>query len=450
MHEPINCPYCGRDDGQLKAGMNGDRQRFRCAHCAKRYTADPSKRGYPPQVREKARSMHAEGASASVIAQTCGVAKRTVFLWLKEAAQQTSAPAGERDKTVDATSQPVALRRASIKDVAAHAGVSVSTISNFLNRTGRMSEATERRVRAAIDELHFAPNSLTRAIRERRTRILGLITYGISDLEQPNSITSGLLAGVNTACQEADYDFLVYTNFWQPEKHYTGINFLNGQVDGLIWVSPDMREPLLQRVGEAGLPTVALLSRHVPKNVGYVNADNAGGIRLLVEHLAGLGHRRLAFLGPEFSSNYQDRRDGFWKAVNDAGLTEDCCEFYPRKEMWVMQRYDHAIQKWFTSPNPPTAVVTADDGFAHRAISCLNALGYRVPDDVSVTGFCNAPSAAWDWPGALTTIHQPIREIALAAGRQLIDRIEGRTSQQIIAETLDVQLVVRGSTGPVP
>jgi len=395
-------------------------------------------------------AMHAKGARAKDIAVSCGVSKRTVFLWLSEA--KKAAPSAEDDALevpVPAAQQP-AVKRASIQQVAQHAGVSVSTVSNFLNRTGRMSEATQKRIRVAIEELHFAPNSLTKAIRERRTRILGLITHGISELDQPNVFTTGLLAGMNDACREADYDFLVYTNFWQVEKHYTGLNFLNGQVDGLIWVAPAMREPFLERVGAAGLPTVALLTRHVPAGVGYVNADNVGGIELVVEHLIQLGHRRLAYLGPEHSSNYGDRRAGFWAAVEQAGLRAGCREFCPRTDIWRMERYDEALGAWCSSPDRPTAVITADDGFALTAISYLEAHGYRVPDDVSIVGFNDVPNAAVASRDGLTTLRQPFREMAQTAARSLIERIEGRMHEQIFTATLDVELVVRGSTGLPP
>lgn len=451
MHELVVCPYCGHGDRQMKAGTSGSNQRFLCSYCAKRYVAAAQKRGYSEEIREKVRVMRAAGAGIEEIARTCGVSKRTVFLWLSEA-RQSELPPAERfeDKPAEtAPAQPVP-KRASIKDVAARAGVSVSTVSNFLNRAGRMNEDTEKRIRAAIEDLHYAPNSLTRAIRERRTRTLGLITYGISTLDGPDTITAQMIAGMNDSCRQADYDFLIYTNFWQPEKHYTGVSFLNGRVDGLVWVAPEIQEPLLEHVGAAGLPAVALLTRHVPPGVGYVNANNVGGIERAVEHVVQLGHRRLAYLGPVYSSNYMDRRDGFWNAVKGHGLSDGCCEFSPRSDFWSGKRYERTLERWCTSPNRPTAILTCDDGLALIVIEWLEAHGYRVPDDFSIIGFNDAANAATEWPGGLTTLKQPFREIARTAAHYLIDWIEGRAHGPICAGAFDVELIVRGSTGLAP
>ena len=310
MNESHDCPFCHRSDRQVKAGMNGELQRYKCGLCGRRYTLTPHKRGYSEDVRNAARDMRSAGSSIGAIATACGVSRRTVSDWLHQTPEPTQAAVIPSTPT-----QPPLRVRTSIKQVAERAGVSVSTVSNFLNSSGRMSEATHERIRLAVEELHFSPNSLVKAIRNKRTRILGLITYGIGDLDAPYSITGGLLQGINDATVEADYDFLVYTNWFQAEKHYTGLSFVNGHVDGLIWAAPSMEEPLLERVAAAGLPVVALLSRHVPDGVGYVNSDNIDAVTQVVHHLLELGHRRIVYMGPAHSSNYIDRHTGFWSAV---------------------------------------------------------------------------------------------------------------------------------------
>jgi len=115
-----------------------------------------------------------------------------------------------------------------------------------------------------------------------------------------------------------------------------------------------------------------------------------------------------------------------------------------------MENYGNVLKAWAAAPDRPTAIVAVDDMFANFAIECFEALGYRVPEDFSVTGFNNMPSSANGWRLGLTGIRQPIREMALTAGRQLIDVIEHGSPDRPCAITVGVELIVGGTTGRAP
>ena len=445
MEPMIACPHCRRADRQVRAGMSGDSQRYKCGHCGRRYTPAPRPRGYPDDLRLQARRLRAEGLTAKEIGTRLGVPARSVANWVRR--PEETAPAAEAAPAPPDPDRP-GRRRPTIRDVAERAGVSTSTVSNFLNQRGRMSEATGGRIRAAVEALSFTPNFFVRAIRQRRTGILGVMTFGLGDLDTDSSLSAPLLQGVNDAADAAEYEILLYTG-WPGRAHrYSGLNFLDGHVDGLLWVGPALREPILERLAAAGLPVVALLTRHVPPGVGWVNADNAGAMRALVAHLLGLGHRRIGYLGPAHSSNYLDRRDSFRQAMADAGLAGGALEDSAAEDVWEWAAYEATLERWLALPDRPTALIAGDDGFADFAARTIARHGLRVPQDISVTGF-NDAGFAKRVCGGLTTVRQPFRRIAQLGGERLIALIGGAGAADCRL-TVPAELVVRASTGPPP
>ena len=452
MEPMIACPHCRRADRQVRAGMNGDSQRYKCGHCGRRYTPAPRPRGYPDDLRLQARRLRAEGLTAKEIGIRLGVPTRSVANWVRRSPETAQAPeavpAPPAMPALDRPAPPAApaRRRPTIHDVAERAGVSTSTVSNFLNQQGRMSAATGERIRAAIEALSFTPNFFVRAIRQRRTGILGVLTFGLGDLETDSSLSAPLLQGVNDAADVAEHEILLYTG-WPGRAHrYSGLNFLNGHVDGLLWVAPWMHEPILERLAAAGLPVVALLTRHVPPGIGWVNADNLGAMHLLVAHLTALGHRRIGYLGPAHTSNYRDRRDGFRQAMADAGLAGEALEYAEAEAVWDWPAYEATLERWLALPDRPTALIASDDGYADYAARTIARHGLRVPEDISVTGF-NDAGFAKRVCGGLTTIRQPFRRIAQLGGERLIALIGGASAADCRL-TVPTELVVRASTGP--
>jgi LacI family transcriptional regulator len=460
------CPFCGRTDGQVRAGYGGGRrrrQRHKCGACGRRYTAEAQERGYPAELREQALRLSAEGAGVRVIARTLGVNHQTAANWIKAVAgvgggddSGAAPPEAHVGPPLIASPRIAASeekqRRATIHDVAVMAGVSNSTVSNYLNHKGHMSATTRQRVETAMDSLHFTPSALVRAIRRRQTRIIGVLLFGLNtlDVDVGKSITPPLLAGINEAAEEAEYDVLLYPGFLYRPRRHPGLPFLNGQIDGLLWVAPKFDEPILQRVADAGLPVVALLTRHVPNRAGYVNADNLDATRRIVAHLVEAGHRRIARAGAAHSSNDRDRHDAYRQAVASHGLP-----FRPDWDVVVDDPdappevysaiYGTILDRWLAQPEPPTAIVLPSDGAASIMIDEVRRRGRRVPEDLAITGFDDVPDAM-QIGGGLTTVRQPFRRIGITAVERIVAMIEGAPVDSCRV-TLPAEMIVRRTTG---
>lgn len=449
--ENISCPHCQTSEQQTRAGLNrSGTPRFRCGKCQRYHTPHPRGRGYPEALRQEALEAHAAGVPLRRIARLLGVNHQSVVNWVRQQAPHSphptdTLPLPEREEL------PVAKTRATIEDVARQAGVAASTVSNYLNNKGRMSAATRERLREAIDALHFSPNALVRAIRARHTRILGVLIFDLErmDTRGDHALTIPLLAGIYAAANTAGYDVLLYTGWPKRPERHSGMDFLNGHVDGLLWAVPEIDAPALARVSVAGLPVVALLSRHVPANVGYVNGENISAVEALVCHLAERGHRRIAFAGPaRRSSNYEDRRAGYRTGLERLGLPYDpLLEPALPDDRQVLASCQALLTTWRALPQPPTAVVAVTDEWAEALGSAAQSLGLRVPEDLAITGFDNVPAAPTIC-GGLTTVHQPFRALGEQAVTLLVGLIEGAPVEASRVQ-LPLTLLPRRSSGAV-
>ena len=450
----ITCPHCGSDAHQVKAGTHGGSQRYKCAACRRRYTPQPKPRGYPEDLRRRAAALRAQGVSVGQIGLELGVNPQSIYYWLRQGKDGAApgTPAGEAEPTERAARPgppPARKPRPTINDVAARANVSRSTVSNYLNDKGRMSEATRASVRAAMEDLHFTPSALVRAIHRRRTHILGVLIFGLSHLDRNvgRALPLRVLAGISEAADTAGYNLLLYTGWPNHSERHPTLEFLDGHIDGLIWVAPGMDAPMLARLADAALPVVALLTRHVPDGIGFVNADNVGGTAALVAHLAALGHRRIAWLGSAdaANSNFHDRREGYRRGMAAAGLAQE-----PALELtrdWTRDTFSQALESWLALPDPPTAVVATDDDWAAAVTRAIQARGLRVPEDLAVVGFNDVPDAQ-GIGGGLTTVRQPFRQMGQLAVEQLLNLIAG-TAAADCRLTLPTEVIVRPSTAPI-
>lgn len=438
----IECPNCGRQDKQVKAGMAAGNQRYKCLSCDRRYSLDTRPNRYSQTVRDRAQKLHAEGKSNRQIARELAVSRQAVNNWLL-----TPLPS-DTSVSKPPPVEPAVKQRPTIADVARHAGVSTSTISNYLNNKGRMGLETRLRVEAAMKELYFTPNALVRAIRHRRTHTLGLVTYGIYDFENhlERSIVAPIIGAINRAADSAGYDILLYTGWPHRSRSHTGSDFLNGQIDGLLWMSPLLHHPQMRFAAAGGLPVVAMMSRRVPNDVGYVVTDNGGGIRDIINYLVGRGHNRIAYLGAKGISDFIDRGNAYREGLAAAGIAYD-----PEieasdlaDEQWSIEGIAPIIQGWLQMNERPTAIVAVDDILAEYAINWIRGHGLSVPEDVAVTGFNGLP-ATETLCGGITTICQPFTEI----GRTAVERLDAMITGVPVGEcriTLPGRLMIRPST----
>jgi LacI family transcriptional regulator len=342
-------------------------------------------------------------------------------------------------------------QRTTIKDVANLAGVSKATVSNLLNRKGRLSDETSARIQAAIEELHFTPNGLIRAVQTRRTHVLGLIIGGIEAFQHhPNdAFVLPILSGIYEAADNAGQDILLYTGWPDRPERLSGRDFLDGRVDGLLWLTPMIGSPAVAQLVAGGLPVVSLLSRHVPEGVGYVNADNIGGAHDIVLHLAERGHRRIAFAGPVHGSNFADRFEGYRHGLEEAGLDFDPALVVNDQAMRrEPAAYSQALEQWLALPSRPTAAFACTDRWASWLGDAAQARGLRIPEDLALAGFDDVPMSQSLF-GGLTTVRQPFSEVGKLAVEHLLRRITS-TPDDDCRVTLPVTLVPRHSTSSFP
>lgn len=350
-----------------------------------------------------------------------------------------------------AAKHPGNKRRTTISDVAKRAGVSPATVSNLLNGKGRLGDDTRVRIHAAMEDLHFTPNALIRALQKRRTYVLGLLIYGLTELEQnaEDSLVLPLLAGIYQAADAAGQDILVYTGWPDRADRSTGLDFLDGRADGLLWLAPAVDSPALQRVAAAELPVVAMLSRRVPANLGYVDTDNVAGARDLVAHIAAQGHTRIAFAGPIHASNFLDRLEGYRLGLAETGILIDPMLIVTDSALRdTPEAYARALDSWLQLPDPPTAVFVCVDRWASWLAQAAAARGLSIPGDLSLAGFDDLPSAR-TLCGGLTTVHQPFKQVGQRAVEQLLRLIEGIPAEECRV-MLPLPLVVRASTAAAP
>ena len=333
-------------------------------------------------------------------------------------------------------------RRATIAHIAERAGVSIGTASNVFNGKGRFTEETRERVMQAALDMNFTPNALIRSLQSGRTRSIGVFSWAITT-NTTRDISMLLLRGVLEGIAKAGCDTLFYSR--HPHIGEVSVTlFLDRRVDGLILCPGGIPLEGLQTLANCGLPTVALYHGPVPAGIGAVNIDNASGVRAGMEHLIGLGHRRIAFYTPIDTFDFSERFRAYRDSLERSGLPLD-----PALQCVVGGNHHatarSALAALLSLPQPPTAILAGDDSVALSLIEAARERGLRTPEDISVVGFDDAPDAGL--PPGLTTARQPAAEVGrVAAG--FVERLLAGESAENCRVTLPVEFVIRNTTAP--
>jgi len=335
---------------------------------------------------------------------------------------------------------PADLQRVTITDVARLAGVSVATVSKVVNGRYGVSARTVERVKAVIDEVGYESSLVARSLRSHRTNVIGIL---VAEFEP---FSTEILKGTAAAISATGYELLAYSGGGRAEEdagwERRSLSRLGGTlIDGAILVTPTV-------VGTAGaVPVVAIDPHAGPSDLPTVDADNLRGAVLATEHLLGLGHRRIAFLGgrPGLESS-RLREEGFRTAMADAGAPVD-------PDLVRVGGYRPSIatgpaHEVLGHPDRPTAVFAANDLSAIATMDVARELGLSVPGDLSVVGFDNVPESVMVEP-PLTTVNQPMQAMGTAAVDLLVQLMNGSPECAPDGGThvrLPTELVVRGST----
>ncbi|MFF5176237.1 LacI family DNA-binding transcriptional regulator [Micromonospora sp. NPDC000089] len=327
--------------------------------------------------------------------------------------------------------------RVTVREIARLAGVSVATVSRVSNGTGQVSEEMRRRVLEAIEKHGYQPDHLGRALAARRHGALGLVFPGLS-----GPYFSELIQGVESEAVPARASVHILCTHLREDSDAQVLEMAR-RVDGIAVMGGTVTDAALLRLAE--LVPVVVLAGHGPQNVPSVSVDNAGAMRRLTRHLlVDHGLRDLAFAGtPEGSPDVSDRWAGFLAAHEELHLTP------PAEPVRVaMQQPDGvlAAEQLLRGRVAPDAIVCANDEIALGALVGAFGRDLRVPRDLVITGFDDAPMAALVAP-PLTTVRQPVRELAAEAARLILQAVDAPGAPAPDSIVLPTELVVRRSCG---
>jgi LacI family transcriptional regulator len=334
--------------------------------------------------------------------------------------------------------------RITLREVAEAAGVHAGTASRALNpeTRGLVNEATAARVLRAADELGYRPNPIARGLKTNRSYTVGVL---IPDLMNP--LFPPIVRGIQDRLEHAGYTPLIANTDNDPERERVDFERLRArQVDGFIAATARRDDDLLIDVAVIGTPVVLVNRRLERGGLPAVVGDDGGGVRLAVEHLADLGHRRIAYLaGPQHVSTGYLRYEGFVEAMRDRGLPLDA-DLTLFGDAFTEAEGLRLCRKLLDGGTPPTAIVAGNDLVALGCYDVFEERGIRCPDQISVVGFNDMPFADhFDPP--LTTLRIPHYEIGARAAELLLElRGDGHAAASQIQ--LPAELVVRASTAP--
>ncbi|WP_344825635.1 LacI family DNA-binding transcriptional regulator [Actinocorallia longicatena] len=334
-----------------------------------------------------------------------------------------------------------------IKDVAAAAGVGVATVSRVLTGTGSVSAATRAKVLAAAKNLDYRPSALGRSLKTQRTGGIGLIIPNISD-----PFCADFTAGVLACAHGQGGQVLIDVSHDDPAIEAEIVErFAEQRVDGIIAMPVRGRPETWKSVASLGLGLV-FAGRTVEELPGTatVLADEAGGVRSVVEYLVGLGHRRVAFLGgrPAESSTRREHESVFRATLEELGVAVEE-ELVVRARPTADSAYAAAASLFMRRPDL-TAVVAASHQLGEAAVLASRELNLRIPADVSIAVVDDVPwSELCDPP--LTVVSRPAQDMGYRACELLLrspgTREGGRAQGRPVV--LPTELVVRASCGPV-
>ena len=326
-----------------------------------------------------------------------------------------------------------------IGEIARRAHVSTATVSRTLNQTGTVRPETARKVWRVAAALNYYPNSHARALVSGRSRLLGLI---VSDITNP--FFPELVNSFEALATGQGYDLILTSTGYQTERMVGCVRrMLERKVDGVAIMTSEMDLGLIKELARRGVPLVFMDVGRVGPRMSHVLIDYAHGIRQAVDHLVGLGHKRVAFIaGPLDLHSARTRRQAFLDGMRAHRLAPDLK--LVREGTHTAEGGQLAMAAILKNAKRPTAVVCSNDWTAIGAMHALDAAGLRVPEDVSVVGFDDIPLARYTRP-PLTSVRMSAGDVGSTAFDALF-RLIGGERHEGDAYQVPTRLVVREST----
>jgi LacI family transcriptional regulator len=327
-----------------------------------------------------------------------------------------------------------------IRDVAKATGVSTATVSNVLNKTGKVGRNTRIIVLGAVKRMGYIPDVHARHLASRDRRTLGII---ISDIENP--FFPEVVKGFETRARHLGYDVILSDTNYDPRRtRQAAERMMEHKVRGVAVMTSEISIKLIHQLARRRIAVTFLDLAPVRKYISNLRIDYASGVRQIVQHLYGEGHRRIAFVaGRHGLKSNEARREAYEMCMRDLGLESG--PVLPGD-----LRFEGGLAAGLSIaklPSRPTAVVAVNDLTAVGVVKGLLNSGCRVPHDISVTGFDNTRLAEYSNPSITTVdVHrETLGQMAADALHELSnsDNPQGREYQ------IDAELVLGGSSGPV-
>lgn len=331
----------------------------------------------------------------------------------------------------------MASARITAYDVAKAAGVSQPTVSRVFSRSASVDPEKAERVRAAARELGYIPNLVARTLNSGNSFRIGIVLAHLK-----NGFFAGALQDLSKALNKHGYSVTVYfAGNSSDDVDAIVDDLLADQVDGIVLASISLSNTLVTRVRKSGIPCVLFNRGQSDPEASMVMASNFDGAKKATEFLIKAGHRRIAHLaGWRKALNGVERREGFLNAMSKAGLNPVACVDCHFRRNVAMEE----TRKLFAQAQAPDAFFVANDHMAFGVLEVLREeLGMRVPEDVSVIGYDDAPMASWK-TFDLTTIRQPLSRMVDATTRTLLREIAdpSRPPERI---EIPGEMIIRGT-----
>jgi LacI family transcriptional regulator len=335
----------------------------------------------------------------------------------------------------------VAAAKIDIRDVAARAGVSIATVSRAINHVPTVDPELAKRVREAAAELNYFPNTQARALVSGKSKLLGLIVSEIT-----NPFFPELIQEFEQVAVERGYEILIAsTNYDRKRMEQCARRMLERKVDGVAVMTFGIEDFLFERFAEDQIPVVFIDAAPERPMSSALAVDYRVGINEGVQHLAGLGHRRIGFItGPLRLRSAATRKAAFLSSLRSAGIKAE--------PAWIVEG-EHTLEsgrdamvKILALPERPTAMMCSNDMTAIGVQHALFEAELRVPEDFSLIGFDDIHLAEYTIP-PLTTVRMSCKDLALKAVNALVAHLQQDVRPADARKMIPTRLIVRQTTG---
>jgi DNA-binding LacI/PurR family transcriptional regulator len=338
-------------------------------------------------------------------------------------------------------------RPTTMQDIAVATGVSRSTVSRILSNAPLqvpVSQETRERVLAVAGELGYRPNPLARALRGAPTMLLGAIVRDITD-----PFFAGAIEAISSAARARGYNIVLgLAHARATEAQELAAVLEARQVDGILVLGDMGDQPrLLADLAESLVPVVAMWQGTTLDLIPGVQVDNGLGIRTAVEHLVGLGHRRIAFIGGRLLGDIRERQAAYVEAAT--AILGEIPAGYVQRVANTPEGGEAALAALLHVTPRPTAIIASTDTLAIGVLRAALLRSVRVPEELSVMGFDDIAMASVTVP-SLTTVRMPTAAMAAGAIELLVGEAGGDGGEHAIVRVFAPSLVVRGSTAAPP